>query len=60
MQNRNLGDGRSSRQVRGEVTVDFGSSLNHDKAKYFVLAVSKPEIRIADQLGKDPTPPKRQ
>ena len=43
-----------------EVTVDFGSSLNYNKAKYFTLVISHPEIQVANESGKDATPSKRQ
>ena len=35
----------------GEMSIDFGISLNYDKAKYFALAISEPEIkkRVAKQ-----------
>ena len=31
--------------VLGEMSVDFGTSLNYDKAKYFALAINEPEIK---------------
>lgn len=39
----------SARMAYGfHVSLDFGTSLNYDKAKYFVLAISEPEIKKRD------------
>ena len=36
-----------------DMSIDFGISLNYDKAKYFALAISEPEIK--KRVAKQPT-----
>ena len=43
-----------------EISMDFGVSLNYDKAKFFALAISEPEIKVANKSGKDPAPVDKQ
>ena len=49
-----------------DMSIDFGISLNYDKAKYFALAINQPEIKVAKQPDKaspkqpDKASPKRQ
>jgi hypothetical protein len=46
-------------RTKGEFALGFGSSLNYNKAKYFTLAISEPEIKVASQPGKDTVPAKQ-